>query len=845
MPPINASVTNQQITASVGETQIDVSVSGGVGPTGTAGAAASVTVGTVTTGAPGSSASVVNAGTSSAAVLNFTIPAGATGAQGQTGAAGAQGIQGIQGPAGPAGPAGATGATGPAGSNATATTNASLLTSGTLDAARLPGSVVLTTDARLSDARQPLTHQHTAAQISDFAAAVVAAAPPTTNASLLTSGTLPDARLSSAIARTSDITTAVANVVNAAPAALDTLNELAAALGNDASFSATVTNSLASKAPINNPTFTGTVSGVTKSMVGLGNADNTSDASKPISTATQTALDGKAALVHTHTVSAITDAGTAATRNVPATGNASSTEVVLGGDTRLTNQREPTDASVTAAKIAADQIVSFRAITVSGGSFFTGWGIRLVASPLQIVEDTSGTILFLVGSTGIVTSGQWQATAIGVAYGGTGATTASAARTNLGLAIGTDVAAASHTHGFLSASGGLLNAAGSEATATVAMVGIAGTPSAGKLVAATSMVGLSVSAVSNTLFVTYGSTAFTACQGNDSRLSDARTPTAHKASHSTGGSDALTPADIGAAASSHNHSSSSITDFASAVAAASPEEVVEYLTAASFPATGNASLLYLATDSARAYRWVGSQYAEIGPTSVSAGGGSSADSVLRALFVPPAPTSLAASPGNAQATLSWSAPSVVAQAPITDYVVQFSSDSGSTWTTFADGTSTATSATVTGLTNGTAYVFRVAAVNAVGTGAYTAASSAATPGAFNLTKAASGVFATASGSGTIASPLAWSGSVTTASAVTMFTVATAGTLNLSLTLTGGSGEFGADLFEVTRNGSVVFTPSLGSNVTRSTTFSVSVGDVIRINVTNESSASLTAFSARI
>lgn len=41
------------------------------------------------------------------------------------------------------------------------------------------------------------------------------------------------------------------------------------------------------------PTFTGTVSGVSKSMVGLGNVDNTSDANKPVSTATQTALDGK------------------------------------------------------------------------------------------------------------------------------------------------------------------------------------------------------------------------------------------------------------------------------------------------------------------------------------------------------------------------------------------------------------------------------------------------------------------------------------------------------------------------------------------------------------------------
>ena len=48
------------------------------------------------------------------------------------------------------------------------------------------------------------------------------------------------------------------------------------------------------KAPTADPTFTGTVSGVSKSMVGLGNVDNTSDANKPVSTAQQTALDLKA-----------------------------------------------------------------------------------------------------------------------------------------------------------------------------------------------------------------------------------------------------------------------------------------------------------------------------------------------------------------------------------------------------------------------------------------------------------------------------------------------------------------------------------------------------------------------
>lgn len=46
-------------------------------------------------------------------------------------------------------------------------------------------------------------------------------------------------------------------------------------------------------ARLESPTFTGTVSGITKSMVGLANVDNTSDANKPVSTAVQTELDKK------------------------------------------------------------------------------------------------------------------------------------------------------------------------------------------------------------------------------------------------------------------------------------------------------------------------------------------------------------------------------------------------------------------------------------------------------------------------------------------------------------------------------------------------------------------------
>ena len=49
-------------------------------------------------------------------------------------------------------------------------------------------------------------------------------------------------------------------------------------------------------ANLDSPAFTGTITGITKAMVGLENVDNTTDLSKPISTATQTALNLKSNL---------------------------------------------------------------------------------------------------------------------------------------------------------------------------------------------------------------------------------------------------------------------------------------------------------------------------------------------------------------------------------------------------------------------------------------------------------------------------------------------------------------------------------------------------------------------
>lgn len=149
-------------------------------------------------------------------------------------------------------------------------------------------------------------------------------------------------------------------------------------------------------------------------------------------------------------------------------------------------------------------------------------------------------------------------------------------------------------------------------------------------------------------------------------------------------------------------------------------DVYEYATTASFPASGTSAVIYIATDSGKNYRWTGSVYVEFGPV----GGG---DTSLFSLFAPTAPTNVTGTAADAQVALSWTAPSGTYFPPITDYTIQYSSNSGSTWTTFTDTVSTSTSVTVTGLTNNTAYVFRVAAVNGIGTGSYSSNSPSLTP----------------------------------------------------------------------------------------------------------------------
>jgi hypothetical protein len=160
--------------------------------------------------------------------------------------------------------------------------------------------------------------------------------------------------------------------VNAALALKASAADLAAHLAVKADTSMLATKAaltdLNSYAPINSPTFTGTVSGIDKSMVGLGSVDNTSDAAKPISAATQTALSTKAPIASP----ALTGVPTAPTAS-PGT---NSTQIATTAYTDAAvavamASSGVADNSITTAKIANGAVTDAK-ITSVAGSKITG-----------------------------------------------------------------------------------------------------------------------------------------------------------------------------------------------------------------------------------------------------------------------------------------------------------------------------------------------------------------------------------------------------------------------------------------------------------------------------------------
>jgi hypothetical protein len=219
----------------------------------------------------------------------------------------------------------------------------------TADAAKPVSTAQAAADAAVQAAAvQRANHTGTqlAATITDFSAAVQAAAPPTTNASLLTSGTVADARLTANVVLTADARLAdsrewTASTVDQAEA------EAGTATTRRAFTAQRVFQAIAAW-------WAGSAAATKLAGIAAGATANATDAQlrdRSTHTGTQAAgtITGLAPVATTGSASDLT-AGTVAIGRIP-TGSSSST-VCIGNDSRLSDSRTPTDASVTTAKIA-------------------------------------------------------------------------------------------------------------------------------------------------------------------------------------------------------------------------------------------------------------------------------------------------------------------------------------------------------------------------------------------------------------------------------------------------------------------------------------------------------------
>jgi hypothetical protein len=134
--------------------------------------------------------------------------------------------------------------------------------------------------------------------------------------------------------------------------------------------------------------------------------------------------------------------------------------------------------------------------------------------------------------------------------------------------------------------------------------------------------------------------------------------------------------------------------------------------------------------------------------------------------VPAAPTGVSATAADKSAKVTWSAPGN-GGSPIASYTVTPYIGSAAQTPTVITGSPPATSATVSGLTDGTTYTFTVTATNGVGTGPASSPSNQVTPAAPTSPGAPGGVTATA---GNQSATVSWSAPADGGSPITSYTV---------------------------------------------------------------------------
>jgi hypothetical protein len=238
------------------------------------------------------------------------------------------------------------------------------------------------------------TQLATTAFVTAAAAAGVADADATTKGKIQLTGQLggtaasPTISNAAVIAKTLTDYAAGAGVISSSDNILTAIQKLD---GNDAL-----------KAPLASPTFTGTVSGITKTMVGLANVDNTSDANKPVSTATQTELNLKAPLASpTFTGTVTLPSGTVAVTQTPNNNSTSVATTAYVDAAASAGTADATNLVKGKIQLAGDLAGTAAAPTITNaaviGKVLTGYtaGAGTVAATdniLQAIQKVDGNV---------------------------------------------------------------------------------------------------------------------------------------------------------------------------------------------------------------------------------------------------------------------------------------------------------------------------------------------------------------------------------------------------------------------------------------------------------------------
>jgi len=259
------------------------------------------------------------------------------------------------------------------------------------------------------------------------------------------------------------VDTSIANLVDSSPSTLDTLNELAAALGDDPNFSTTVTSSIATKLPLAGGTMTGAIAMGTSKITGLGDPTANQDAATKVyvdtADATKLSLSGGtmtgAIAMGTNKVTGLgtpTDSADATTKGYvdgilgSATSAADSAAAAAVSEsnaaTSETNAGNSATAAAASASAAADSYDSFDdrylgakssepSVDNDGNALLTGalfWDTT--AESMKVYSGSAWVAAYVDSGSYLQSSNNLSDLA-----------DASTARTNLGVAIGTDVQA--------------------------------------------------------------------------------------------------------------------------------------------------------------------------------------------------------------------------------------------------------------------------------------------------------------------------------------------------------------------------------------------------------------------